>query len=120
MKLLFYINVIIYIAIISCYMSVTYTFYGLIGQFFFGIFQLIVGFYLLTVCYNFDQKIRSFIKYYWLMIAIYIPLIVGFILLVANSIISSYTNLFSIGIMIVVPMLIAAYLINILYAIQKS
>ena len=120
MKLLFYSNAIIYITILSCYISVIYTVYGLIAQFIFGIFQLIVGFYLLTVCYNFNQKVRTFIKYYWTSIVIYIPILIGLLLLISNNVIQSNSKALAVLMIIVAPMLIATYLIFILYNIQKS
>ncbi|MBO6606182.1 hypothetical protein [Psychroserpens sp.] len=120
MRILFYINAIFYALILLSYLIESYTFYGLIGQFFFGIFQFVLGLHLATMSNNYSEKVRSFIGYYWLSVLIYIPTMVGLLLLIEGSIISDVNKVFAIILMIIAPMLIATFFIRILYLIQKS
>ncbi|WP_412984003.1 hypothetical protein [Pontimicrobium sp. IMCC45349] len=114
MKLIHYINTIVYLITIIPYITIKYAFLGMYAQILLGITQLIIGIILVIFINRLTKKQTYLLKLYWLFTLTIIALmsIVGYF--------EIYTSYLLIPLVFILPMCIATYSVYLTYLIQKK
>lgn len=115
MKLLHYINLVIYVCTVIPYITIYYAMIGMYMQFLLGIVQLLIAIVLLFFTNSFDSKTQKLLGSYWF-----------FTLAIIASITYVYNrdmiqnDMVQIVTLYVIPMIIATHFLRITYLIQKK
>lgn len=114
MKTLHYINLIFYSTVLLLYISVYYIILGMLGQFFLGIFQIILALILFYNRNDFSTAIKRQMKLYWMMLGLNLLLI-----LVVNTFEVLDYKPINILILFILPMLLGAYFTRLTHQAYK-
>ena len=114
MKTLHYINLTFYTTVLLLYMSVYYSILGMLGQFFLGIFQIILALILFYNRNDFSAAIKRQMTLYWMMLGLNLLLI-----LIVNTFELLHYRPINIPILFIFPMLLGAYFTRLTYQAYK-
>lgn len=118
MKILFYINVLVYILTAGLYISVRYAMFGMYAQVLLGLVQLLSAAILFFFYRSFTKKIQKNFIGYWLSAIMILSFIIFDFGTTGLNILADKT--LQILFVFVIPMIIATHFIRLTYLIQRS